>query len=126
MQGCERGIGAHLVHEHQASHLEGLSDQHTPGCSQPLVAFARTQSPFFRVNPIRFKSRETVDSLTLTPHTLSKKCRLSESVAAGLCSRSASSSLLASWFVLGWEQGLFLWWSGCSRWNCWVWRFSAE
>src|SRR3954447_5307006 len=117
MQGCERGVGIHLVYEHQASRIEGLGDQHTPSGSQELqFAFARTQSPFFRVNPIRFKSRETVDSLTLTPHTLSKNCRLSESVAAGRCSRSASSSLLASWFVLGWEPGLFLGASGCPWW----------
>src|SRR3954452_20446729 len=112
MQGCERGIGAHLVHEHQASRVESLADQHTPSCSQPLVAFAGTQSPFFRVNPIRFNSREIVESLTLSPHTLSRNCRLSESVAAGRCSRSAYSSLLAFWSVLGWEPGLFFGASG--------------
>src|SRR4051794_28439617 len=108
MQGCERGVSSHLVYEHQASRLESLGDQHTPGRSQELVAFARTQSPFFRVNPIRFKSRETVESLTLIPHTLSRNCRLSESVAAGRCCRSASSSFLALWSVLGWDPGLFL------------------
>src|SRR4051812_30415587 len=112
MQGCERGVGTHLVHEYQASRIEGLGDQHTPSGSQELVAFARTQSPFFRVNPIRFKSRETVESLTLSPHTLSRNCRLSESVAAGRCSRSASSSLLAFWSVLGLEPGLFFGASG--------------
>jgi hypothetical protein len=75
MQGCERGVGTHLVHEHQASRIEGLGDQHTPSGSQELqFAFARTQSPFFRVNPIRFKSRQTVESLTLSPHTLSRNC----------------------------------------------------
>ena len=77
MQGCERGIGAHLIHEHQEAScvVEGLGDQHTPGRSQELqFALTRTQSPFFRMNPIRFNSRETVDSLTLTPQTLSRNC----------------------------------------------------
>src|SRR5215210_6080547 len=101
MQGCERDVGAHLVHEHQASRVEGLGDQSLPGRSQELVALARTQSPFFRVNPIRLRSRETVDSLTLTPHTPSRNSHLSESVAAGRASRSASSSCRASWLVLG-------------------------
>src|SRR4051794_35499824 len=109
MQGCERGVSSHLVYEHQASRLESLGDQHTPSGSQELqFAFTRTQSPFFRVNPIRFKSRETVESLTLILHTLSRNCRLSESVAVGRCSKSASSSLLAFWSVLGWDPGLFL------------------
>src|SRR3954467_1806288 len=75
MQGCERGVSSHLVYEHQASRLESLGDQHTPSGSQELqFAFTRTQSPFFRVNPIRFKSRETVESLTLILHTLSRNC----------------------------------------------------
>src|SRR2546423_12407747 len=113
MQGCERVLSPNLVYNHQASRLESLGDHHTPSGSQELqFAFTRTQSPFFRVNPIRFKSRETVELLTLSPHTLSRNCRLSESVAAGRCSRSASSSLLAFWSVLGWEPGLFFGASG--------------
>jgi len=64
------------------------------------------------VNPIPLSTRETVESLTLTPQTFPRNSRLSESVALGRARRSASKSRLASWPVLGLEPGLFFGASG--------------
>ena len=48
------------------------------------------------MNPIRRSTHETVESLTLTPHILSRNSPLSESVANGRCSRSSSKGYLTS------------------------------
>src|SRR5215208_577898 len=64
------------------------SDEHSPGHPQKLVALCRSHRSFFLLHPVRLNSRETVDSLTLSPATLRRYSRLSERVAAGRCWRS--------------------------------------
>src|SRR5215207_8651642 len=54
---------AHLIDKHQTTSIEGASDHHLPGSSQPFVSFQRPHSPFFRLKPIRLRSLLKVDSL---------------------------------------------------------------
>src|SRR5215208_8406630 len=77
------------------------SDEHSPGHPQKLVALCRSHRSFFLLHPVRLNSRETVDSLTLSPATLRRYSRLSERVAAGRCWRSTSKSRLARSSVFG-------------------------
>jgi hypothetical protein len=69
-------------------------DELPPSRPQELGALWGTYESFFRLNPIRLKSREMVDSLALGPATLRKYSRLSERVAAGSSSTSTAESRL--------------------------------
>src|SRR5215203_1990250 len=101
IQSIERGVRAHLIDKHQTTSIEGASDHHLPGSSQPFVWFQRPHSPFFRLKPIRLRSLLKVDSLRLLPAKLSSKWRLSLTVAAGLVRMSSSSSLLVVTSAMG-------------------------
>lgn len=67
---------SHLVYEEEPLGIDLLSDPDPPGSPQPLVAFHRTHSPFFRLKPSRLNSRRTVQMLRLLPVVWSKKRRL--------------------------------------------------
>src|ERR671933_2884429 len=87
-------VRPHLVHENQPLRVYLLGDHHPPGCSQPLVSFHRTHTPFFRLKPRPFNSRLMVEVLKDLPVALRKKRHLWRSVAAGRSSTSSSSSFL--------------------------------
>src|SRR5215208_700367 len=95
------GVGAHLVDEHQLLWIDLLGEHYSPSSSQPLVSFQRPHSPFFRLKPIRLRSLLRVGSLRDLPAKLSKKWRLSATVAAGLLRISSSRSLFVASSALG-------------------------
>jgi hypothetical protein len=101
LKGCQRGVRRTLVHEHEATRLDRGDHHNLKSRSQELVALARTQRPFFRPKPIFRITLERVDSLTETPATFFKYSCLSESLAKGRSSTSASRSLLAFSSSLG-------------------------
>src|SRR5919199_3214084 len=89
-------MSATFVHEHQMPWVEHSGDGHLPSASsQPFVSLTSTHCPFFLVNPIRMRVRQTVDLLTLNPTTASRYSHLWWSLAKGRSLRSASSSLSA-------------------------------
>src|SRR5215208_3923404 len=94
MQDRKGSVRPHLVHENQPLRLHLLGDHHPPGCSEPLVSFHRTHTPFFRLKPIRFNTRLMVEVLKDLPVALRKKRHLCRSVAAGRSSTASSSSFL--------------------------------
>jgi hypothetical protein len=65
---------------------------------------SRSSAPtvlFFRLKPILFRSLLRVGSLRLLPANLSRKWRLSLTVAAGLVRMSSSSSLFVASSAMG-------------------------
>src|ERR671938_993255 len=94
-------MSATFVHEHQTPWVEHSSDGYLPSGSQPFVSLTSTHCPFFLVNPIRLRVRQTVDLLTLNPASASRYSHLWWSLAKGRSLRSASSSLLARRLPLG-------------------------
>jgi hypothetical protein len=94
VEGCQRGVRRAFIHEHEVFGVDCM-DHLPPGSSQELVAFCRTQSPFFRLKPMRLRAREMVDWLTCTPATFLRYSHLSKSLAQGRSSTSASNSLFA-------------------------------
>src|SRR5215203_3731931 len=107
VEGCQRGVGGALVYEHQPLGVDLPGDHHSPCRPQEFVSLARTQRSFFRVHPMRFRTLDTVESLTSTPPIRRKNARLCGKVAAGRSRRSASKSLLAPSSSLGLEPGRF-------------------
>ena len=59
----QRGVGAHLVHEHQppGPGAKLPRDHNPPGRPQELVALGGKRGSFFRLCPNLFTSRLTVD-----------------------------------------------------------------
>src|SRR5688500_4870689 len=106
-KGCQRGVRRTLIHKHKALGLDRGDHHFSKSRSQEFVALTRTQRPFFRPKPICLNALERVDSLTLTPATRSKYSCLSESLANGRSSTSASRSLLAFSSSLGLLPGAF-------------------
>jgi hypothetical protein len=78
-----------------------LGYHHPPRCPQELVPFHRPHSSFFRENPIRFKSRRTVESLRFLPVMCPRNRRLSETDAARRCLMSSSSNFSMFLFAFG-------------------------
>src|SRR5215217_4217724 len=101
IQRRKRGVRAHLVHENQRASIEGAGYHHLPSGSLPLVSFQCTHSPFFREEPIRFRSLLTVGSLRLLPAIVCRKRRLSSTVAEGLTRTSCSRSFLVASSAMG-------------------------
>jgi hypothetical protein len=81
--------------------VERLGERHPPGRSLPFVSLQRPHSPFFRLNPIRFKILLKVGSLMLLAAKLSRRRRLCSTVAEGLVRRSSSSSFLVASSAMG-------------------------
>ncbi len=94
VEGCQRGVRRAFIHEHKVFGVDCM-DHLPPGSSQELLAFCRTQSPFFRLKPMRLRAREIVEELTFTPATLRRYSHLSKSFAKERPSTSASKSLFS-------------------------------
>ena len=101
-------VGAHLIHKHQRTSIDLFCDHSLPSGPQELVSFHRPHSPFFRLKPILLRSLLRVGSLIVLPANLSRKWRLSETVAAGLFLMSSSRSLFVAWSALGGRPPPFL------------------
>jgi hypothetical protein len=108
VEDAQRGVGAHLIYEHEPPSIQGATDECPPGHPQELVSLARTHTPSFGTKPIFLNSLERVDSLTETPTISLRKRDLCLRVTAGLRSTSASRIFLALWSSLGLEPGCFL------------------
>src|SRR5215208_7926029 len=79
-----------------------LGDQAYRGASEVLVPISSTKT----------KRSGLIAAVTITRQAALRNSRLSGKVAAGRCSRSASSSLLAPSSILGLEPGRFFGVSG--------------
>src|SRR5215210_4630938 len=107
IQGRQRSVDPHLVHEHEPVRVETLGHQCSPGRPQPLISLTGTHRSFFRVQPRRLSILEIVESLTATPYARCKNSRLWGKVASGCSSRFASKSFLAPSSSFGLEPGRF-------------------
>jgi len=100
-------VGPHLVDEHQALCIDA-AELLAPQAPQELVSFSRPFGPFFRLLRRRPTSRQTVASLTETPHAAERNSALCEWVAQGRSRRSSKSSFLAFSSSFGFLPGAFL------------------
>jgi hypothetical protein len=108
IQRSQGGVGVHLVDQYQAFRVDAAEFLFATGFSRTRLALCGPLGPFFRLTESLLSVRQTVASLTLTPHMAKRSSALWEWVAHGLSSRSSTSSLVAFSSSLGALPGAFL------------------